>query len=255
MPDQTPILSQQIPTGRGSGSPAARPNESNAELGSSRRPLRGGCSAGLAWLWTPGLPDGDSAPAPAGALPALPARPRYRLQRAAWVSGWSMGCSEGRDDRLRRGAAQRAGGSGVHLSWLLHRWLPRPRACNYLAVEWDGPQPPRPSASRARMEKGTARPRGLLAHHFPLVLAKCVQAFTSDSMAVSPSPLVPWNLKVRARLARSLEFQAWDSVGGALVFVSLSSQGFSKTNVDISSGRNLSRAAEVSAFTFSPLFR
>lgn len=87
MPDQTPILSQQIPTGRGSGSPAASPNESNAELGSSRRPLRGGCSAGLAWLWTPGLPAGDSAPAPAGALPALPARPRYRLQRAAWVSG------------------------------------------------------------------------------------------------------------------------------------------------------------------------
>ena len=46
---------------------------------------------------------------------ALPAPLWSRLQHAAWVSGRSMGCSEGRDDRLRRGAAQRAGGSGVHL--------------------------------------------------------------------------------------------------------------------------------------------
>lgn len=63
--------------------PPARPNESNAELGSRRRPARADCSAGPAWLWAPGLAARDSAPAPARPLPALQARPRSRLQHAA----------------------------------------------------------------------------------------------------------------------------------------------------------------------------
>ena len=136
MPDQVFSPSQQVPSGRGTVSPTARPEESNAELGSRRRPAQGCWSAGPAWLWAPGRSAWDSAPAPARPLPALPARPRSRLQHAAWVSGRSMGCSEGRDDRLRRGAAQRAGGSGVHLPWLLHRWLPRPQARSYPG--WSG---------------------------------------------------------------------------------------------------------------------
>ncbi|XP_029080173.1 RWD domain-containing protein 1 isoform X1 [Monodon monoceros] len=74
MPDRVSSLSLQIPSGRGTGGPQARPNESNAELGSRRRQALGCGSAGLAWLWASGLSAGDSAPAPALQLPALPAR-------------------------------------------------------------------------------------------------------------------------------------------------------------------------------------
>ncbi|KAJ8779766.1 hypothetical protein J1605_012253 [Eschrichtius robustus] len=74
MPDRVSSPSLQIPSGRGIGGPPARPNESNAELGSRRRQALGCGSAGLAWLWASGLSAGDSAPAPARQLPALPAR-------------------------------------------------------------------------------------------------------------------------------------------------------------------------------------
>lgn len=74
MPDRVSSLSLQIPTGRGTGGPPARPDESNAELGSRRRQALGCGSAGLAWLWASGLSAGDSAPAPARQLPALPVR-------------------------------------------------------------------------------------------------------------------------------------------------------------------------------------
>lgn len=74
MPDRVSSLSLQIPSGRGTGGLPARPNESNAELGSRRRQALGCGSAGLAWLWASGLSAGDSAPAPARQLPALPAR-------------------------------------------------------------------------------------------------------------------------------------------------------------------------------------
>lgn len=49
--------------------PLDRPNQSNAERRGGRRPARGRCSAGPPWLRAPGLPAGESAPAPAGRCP------------------------------------------------------------------------------------------------------------------------------------------------------------------------------------------
>lgn len=89
----------------------ARLNESNAELASRRWPPAGCCLRGPARPWAPG--------SLLRTLRQLPARrwPDAERRLRVWSS---MGSSEGHDDRLRRGAAQRAGGSGVHLPRLLH---------------------------------------------------------------------------------------------------------------------------------------
>ena len=61
----------------------------------------------------------------------------------------------------------------------------RRQHCSRPGMEWDGPELPLPSASRASMEKGTVGSRGHLARQsFLKFFSPCVQAFVNNSTAV-----------------------------------------------------------------------
>lgn len=113
-PDRLPSRSSQSRAAVGRqriSGPQSRHNESNSDPGLGR-PAEPGCFAA------------DRARPSIRTLRVRPPgsrRPPCPLQRASGVSRRCTGSSAGHDDRLRRGAAQRVGGSGVHLSRLLHR--------------------------------------------------------------------------------------------------------------------------------------
>lgn len=107
--------SQQVPSGRGTVSPTARPDESNVELERTDEGRRGAVDQQARLVVGPEPSAWDSAPAPARPLPALPARPRSGCSTPPGSLGDPWAAARAAMTDYGEEQHRRLEGSGVHL--------------------------------------------------------------------------------------------------------------------------------------------